>query len=73
MENSIIIYGEQQFQSWLLEQNKASEEKQVNDILESLRTLNERVWRKIGDELKRISINSDEEPVVFDFNPFPWI
>lgn len=73
MENSIIIYGEQLFQSWLVEQNKASDEKRINDILDSLRTLYERVWCKIGDELKHISINSDEEPVIFDFNPFTWI
>lgn len=73
MDNINHIFGEKEFSRWLLccEQNLS--ETQVLEKMEQLVALNNRVWKQIGDNIKKYDIDSNEPPVLFNFNPFLWI
>lgn len=69
MENLNQIFGEHQFHQWLLSNGHTPAE----EVLNSLRALNNDFYLKIGDEIKRKSSISCEPPAAINFNPFNWI
>lgn len=73
METETKIFGEQPFLKWLLNCEYARSEKQANEFVDSLKTSNDRLWLKIGENLKRSSIDFKEAPVACNFDPFLWI
>lgn len=73
MEMNLNVIAERQFILWLKNWKDLPSEIAAEDVVSSLNRLNNEVWYKIGRNLKNIVGESYEYPVVFNFNPFPWI
>lgn len=73
MDNIKQIFGAKQFALWLLCCEQKLSTRQVLEKMEQLVALNNRVWKQIGDNIKKYDIDSNELPVMFNFNPFLWI
>ncbi len=73
MDNINQIFGAKQFFIWLLCSSENLSKDQALEKMHHLVALNNQVWKKIGDNVKKYDIDSCEQPAMFDFNPFLWI
>ena len=73
MDNINQIFGAKEFFIWLHGCGQDLSKTQVLEKMEQLVFLNNRVWKQIGDNIKKYDIDSNELPIMFDFNPFLWI